>query len=40
MIAKERGSRTALGMVMLITPLAFLVGGLLNRLLLALGWGV
>jgi ferrous iron transport protein B len=39
MIAKERGSRTALGMMVLIIPLAFLVGGLLNRLLLALGWG-
>jgi ferrous iron transport protein B len=39
MIAKERGNRTALGMVLLIVPLAFLVGGLLNRLLLALGWG-
>ncbi|OGO36937.1 MAG: ferrous iron transport protein B [Chloroflexi bacterium RBG_16_57_11] len=40
MIAKERGSRTALGMVVLIIPLAFLVGGILNRLLLALVWGV
>jgi ferrous iron transport protein B len=39
MIAKERNVRTALGMVALIIPLAFLVGGLLNRLLLAIGWG-
>jgi ferrous iron transport protein B len=40
MIAKERDLRTALGMVAFIIPLAFLVGGLLNRLLLAFGWGV
>lgn len=39
MIAKERNPRTALGIVALIIPLAFLVGGLLNRLLLAIGWG-
>jgi ferrous iron transport protein B len=39
-IAKERGWRTAAGMVALIIPLAFLVGGLLNRLLLAGGWGL
>jgi Fe2+ transport system protein B len=38
MIAKERGWRKALGMVILIFPLAFLAGGLLNRLLLASGW--
>ena len=38
MIAKERGWRSAAGMVVLIFPLAFLVGGLLNRALLALGW--
>jgi len=40
MIAKERSWSTALGMVALITPLAFLVGGLLNRALLFIGWGV
>jgi ferrous iron transport protein B len=39
-IAKERGWRTAIGMVGLIIPLAFVVGGLLNRLLQAAGWGV
>ena len=38
MIAKERGTRTALGMVIFIFPFAFLVGGLLNRLLLFIGW--
>jgi ferrous iron transport protein B len=40
MIAKERGNRTALGIIAFVTPLAFLVGGLLYRLLLAAGWGV
>jgi ferrous iron transport protein B len=40
MIAKERGWRTASGMVLFIFPLAFLVGGLLNRVLLAFGWGL
>jgi ferrous iron transport protein B len=39
MIAKERGWRTSLGMLAVIMPLAFLVGGLLNRLLLLIGWG-
>jgi ferrous iron transport protein B len=39
-ISKERGWRTAVGMFVLILPLAFLVGGLLNRALLAIGWGV
>jgi len=39
MIAKERSWGTALGMVALITPLAFVVGGLLNRALLLIGWG-
>lgn len=37
-IAKERGWRMALGMMILIFPLAFLAGGLLDRLLLANGW--
>jgi len=39
MIAKERGWRTALGMLALIMPLAFLVGGVLNRVLSLTGWG-
>jgi ferrous iron transport protein B len=38
MIAKERNLRTALGMLVIITPFAMLVGGLLYRLLLAAGW--
>jgi ferrous iron transport protein B len=40
MIAKERGRRVAAGMVALVFPLAFLVGGLLYRLLFAFGWGL
>jgi ferrous iron transport protein B len=40
MIAKERSWKSAAGMVILIIPLAFLVGGLLNRVLLSLGWGI
>jgi ferrous iron transport protein B len=40
MIAKERGWRTSLAMLAFIMPLAFLVGGLLNRGLLLIGWGV
>ena len=40
MIAKERGWRTATGMILLIFPLAFLVGGLLQRILVLVGWGV
>lgn len=40
MIAKERSWRTALAMVGLIMPLAFLVGGLLYRVLFTIGWGV
>ena len=40
MIARERDWRTALGVTALIIPLAFLVGGLLNRLLSAVGWGL
>jgi ferrous iron transport protein B len=39
MIARERGYRTALALTVLIFPFACLVGGLLNRLLLAFGWG-
>jgi len=40
MIAKERGWRTSLAMVAVIMPMAFLVGGLLNRFLILIGWGV
>jgi ferrous iron transport protein B len=40
MIAKERGRRVAVGMVALVIPLAFIVGGLLYRLLSSLGWGL
>ena len=40
MIAKERGGRAALGIVLLIIPLAFLVGGLLYRLFNLTGWGL
>jgi ferrous iron transport protein B len=40
MIAKERGWGTALGMVLMIIPFAFFVGGLLSRLLVLIGWGV
>jgi ferrous iron transport protein B len=39
MIAKERGWRTALGMFVLIIPLALLVGGVLNQVLSLLKWG-
>jgi ferrous iron transport protein B len=39
MIAKERSWRTAVSMVVLIMPLAFIVGGLLYRLLSFVGWG-
>jgi ferrous iron transport protein B len=39
MIVKERSWRTAIGMLVIIFPLAFLVGGLLNRLLGMIGWG-
>ena len=40
MMAKERGWRTAVGALLLIFPLAFLVGGLLFRLLTVLQWGM
>ncbi|OGO19059.1 MAG: ferrous iron transport protein B [Chloroflexi bacterium RBG_16_48_8] len=39
MIAKSRGWRTMLAMVAVIFPLAFIVGGLLNLTLQAMGWG-
>jgi ferrous iron transport protein B len=38
-IVKEHGGKTAALMVGLIFPLAFVVGGLLNRALSLLGWG-
>jgi ferrous iron transport protein B len=38
MIARERGWRTALAMLALIMPLAFLTGGLLRLVLSAAGW--
>jgi ferrous iron transport protein B len=38
MMLKERGARTALGMVAFITPFAFGAGFLLNLLLKGLGW--
>lgn len=37
MVARERGWRTALGMAALVFPLAFLMGGLLHRILLVGG---
>lgn len=40
MIAKEHSWRTAVAMVLLIMPLAFIIGGLLYRLLLMVGWGI
>lgn len=40
MIAKERSWRTALAISALIFPLAFLVGGLLQRGLVWIGWGL
>jgi ferrous iron transport protein B len=39
MIAKERGKATAAAITALVFPLAFLVGGLLNRTLALIGWG-
>lgn len=38
MIVKERGVKMATAMSLFIFPFAFLVGGLLYRLLIALGW--
>jgi len=40
MIAKERSWRTAVGMLVIIFPLAFLIGGILYRILLATGFGL
>jgi ferrous iron transport protein B len=39
MIARERGVRTAVSMVAVILPLAFLVGGALHWTLVGIGWG-
>lgn len=39
MIGKERGWRTAAGMVCLVFPVAILVGGVLNEVLIWSGWG-
>ncbi|NLG98618.1 MAG: ferrous iron transport protein B [Chloroflexi bacterium] len=38
MIIKERGSKIALAMTLFIFPFAMLVGGLLQRLLVLIGW--
>jgi len=38
-IARERGARTAAAIMAVVFPLAFLVGGLLSRALVATGWG-
>lgn len=38
-IAKERGWRTAVSVILIVFPLAFLVGGLLYRALAFLNWG-
>jgi ferrous iron transport protein B len=38
-IAKERGWRTAASVILIVFPLAFLVGGLLYRALAFLNWG-
>jgi ferrous iron transport protein B len=40
MMAKSRGWRTTFAMILVIFPLAFFVGGLLNQILRAIGWGV
>jgi ferrous iron transport protein B len=39
-IAKERGTKTALAITAIVFPLAFFIGGLLNRVLMLLGWGL
>lgn len=40
MIAKERGWRTSAAILAIVFPLAFLAGGILNRLLLLIRWGL
>jgi ferrous iron transport protein B len=39
MIGKSRGWRTSLAITAVVFPLAFLIGGFLNQLLMAIGWG-
>jgi ferrous iron transport protein B len=39
MMAKSRGWRTTIAITLVIFPLAFLVGGLINQLLSVIGWG-
>jgi ferrous iron transport protein B len=39
-IAKERGTKTALAITAIVFPLAFFIGGLLNRVLILFGWGL
>lgn len=39
MIAKERGAKTAAAVTALVFPLAIFIGGLLGRVLQAVGWG-
>ena len=39
MIAKERGWWTAIGMVVIIFPIAIFVGGILYHILLFINWG-
>ena len=39
MIAKERGTKTAVAVTALVFPLAILIGGLLGRVLTFVGWG-
>ncbi|MEZ4588373.1 MAG: ferrous iron transport protein B [Gemmatimonadales bacterium] len=38
-IARERGARTAAAMTAIVFPLAFLVGGIVHRVLQVSGWG-
>jgi hypothetical protein len=38
MMIRERGARTAFGMIAFITPFAFVVGFVLNQFLRAVGW--
>ena len=40
MIAKESNWRTTLAIAVVVIFLAFLVGGLLNQLLVLIGWGI
>jgi ferrous iron transport protein B len=40
MISKSRGWRTTLALLATIFPLAFFVGGLLNKVLALIGWGL